>query len=54
VVELRTTVHGYMPSLGAGSGGSTLSRGLFWGIQRRLHVAISRRYLARLVDQASR
>ena len=54
VLELRTTVDGFMPSLGAWSEGSTRTRALSWEIQRRLHVAISRRYLARLVDQASR
>jgi hypothetical protein len=53
-LELRTTVDGFMPRLGAGTGGAISTRALLWEIQRRLHVAISRRYLARLVDQAAR
>lgn len=53
-LELRTTVDGFHPRLGARSTGSTGPRALPWEIQRRLHVAISRRYLSRLVDQASR
>ncbi len=53
-VELRTTVDGFVPRLGRGTGGSGLTGALSWEFQRRLHVAISRRYLARLVDRVSR
>lgn len=53
-LELRTTVDGFAPRLGRGSGGSSWRGSLPWKIQRRLHVAISRRYLALLVDQAAR
>jgi hypothetical protein len=53
-LELRTTVEGFVPRLGAGRGRANLVGAISWKIQRRLHVAISRRYLTRLVDRASR
>jgi hypothetical protein len=52
-LELRTTVDGFLPRLGARSGGAGWTA-LPWEVQRRLHVAVSRRYLALLVDRASR
>jgi hypothetical protein len=53
-LELRTTVDGFLPRLAGAQGGFHPARALSWKIQRRLHVAISRRYLMRLVDRASR
>ena len=49
-LELRTAVEDFAPRLGGRNG----TRALSWQLQRRLHVAISRRYLAGLVEQASR
>jgi hypothetical protein len=53
-LELRTTVNGFLPRLARRTGSWGWIGALSWEIQRRLHVAISRRYLGRLVDQASR
>jgi hypothetical protein len=53
-LELRTTVDGFLPRLAGGRGRSNPVRALAWRLQCRLHVAISRRYLMRLVDGASR
>ena len=53
-LELRATVDGYFPRLGSGPEGPGWRGALPWQIQRRLHVAVSRRYLALLVDRASR
>ena len=53
-LELRETVDGYFPRLGSGPEGPGWRGALPWQIQRRLHVAVSRRYLALLVDRASR
>ena len=52
-LELRTTVDGFHPRL-AGATGSNWISALSWASQRRLHLAVSRRYLTDLVDQASR
>jgi hypothetical protein len=53
-LELRTTVDGFVPRLARRTGAWGWVGALSWEIQRRLHVAISRRYLGRLVDEASR
>ena len=53
-LELRTTVDGFVPRLGGRAGRPDWSRALSWELQRRLHVAISRRYLTRLAEKAAR
>jgi hypothetical protein len=53
-LELRTTVDGFLPRLAGGRGRSNPAAAVCWKLQRRLHVAITRRYLMQLVDRASR
>jgi hypothetical protein len=49
-LELRTSVEGFRPRLA----GPNWIGAVAWESQRQLHLAVSRRYLARLVDRASR
>jgi hypothetical protein len=53
-LELRTTVDGFLPRLAPRTGRWGWIGALSWEIQRRLHTAISRRYLGKLVEQAPR
>jgi hypothetical protein len=49
--ELCTAVSGFFPRLGARSGLPRWSGALYEQAQRRLHVAISRRYFGRLITE---
>jgi hypothetical protein len=52
-VELRAAVHGFFPRLGIRPGRPRWIGGLYDVAQVRAHVAISRRYFARLIAEAS-
>ena len=51
--ELRAAVHGFFPRLGIRPGRPRWIGGLYDVAQVRAHVAISRRYFARLIAEAS-
>lgn len=51
-VELRMAVTGYFPTLGPRPGWPFWSGALYDLLQRRLHLALSRRYFARLIAGA--
>jgi hypothetical protein len=53
-VELRSSVTGFHPRLGARPGFPAWTGGLYTRAQARLHDAIGRRFLARLAGSASR
>jgi hypothetical protein len=50
--ELRAAVTGFVPRLGRRAGLPGWSGALYEHIQRRAHVAISRRYFRRLIEEA--
>lgn len=50
--ELRAAVTGFVPRLGLRPGFPRWSGALYDHVQRRLHVAISRRYFRRLIEEA--
>jgi hypothetical protein len=54
VVELRATIDGFFPRLGTRPGGPPWTGALYWHVQRRLHISISRRYFRRLIAEGSR
>ena len=51
---VRSTIRGFFPSLAAREGERDWTGALYSQVQSRVHVAISRRYFARLVDEARR
>jgi hypothetical protein len=51
--ELRAAVTGFVPRLGLRPGSPRWSGALYDHVQRRLHVAISRRYFRRLIEEAA-
>jgi hypothetical protein len=51
---VRSTIRGFLPSLAARQGERDWTGALYSQVQNRRHVAISRRYFARLVDEARR
>lgn len=53
-LELSSTIHGFVPSLAARPGEPHWTGALYDQVQSRIHVAISRRYFARLVAEAPR
>jgi hypothetical protein len=50
--ELRSTIRGCFPALAARSGKPGWTGALYEHLQSRLHVAISRRYFTRLLEEA--
>jgi hypothetical protein len=52
-VELRSAIRGFYPRLAAREGRSDRTGALYNSVQSRIHVAISRRYFARLAEEAS-
>jgi hypothetical protein len=53
-LELRSTIRDFFPTLAARDGGPHWTGTLYNQVQSRVHVAISRRYFARLIDGAAR
>jgi hypothetical protein len=53
-VELRSAITGFFPALAAKPGYPHWTGALYAHVQARLHVAISRRYFARLIREAPR
>jgi hypothetical protein len=53
-VELRSAIAGFAPRLGARPAAPAWTGRLYTAVQARIHVAISRRYFARLVREAAR
>jgi hypothetical protein len=51
---VRSTIRGFFPSLAARQGERDWTGALYSQVQSRVHVAISRRYFARLVREARR
>jgi hypothetical protein len=51
---VRSTIRGFFPSLAARQGERDWTGALYSHIQSRIHVAISRRYFARLIAEARR
>jgi hypothetical protein len=51
--ELRAAVTGFVPRLGLRPGFPRWSGALYDHVQRRLHLAVSRRYFRRLIEEAS-
>jgi len=51
---IRSTIRGFFPSLAARQGKRDWTGALYSQVQSRVHVAISRRYFARLVGEAHR
>jgi hypothetical protein len=51
---VRSTIRGFFPSLAARQGERDWTGALYSQIQSRVHVAISRRYFARLIREARR
>jgi hypothetical protein len=49
---VRSTIRGFFPSLAARDGERDWTRALYGQVQSRAHVAISRRYFARLIAEA--
>lgn len=49
---LRSTIRGFFPSLAARQGEPDWTGALYNQVQSRIHVAISRRYFARLIEEA--
>jgi hypothetical protein len=52
--ELRSAITGFFPALAARPGLPEWTGALYAHVQARLHVAISRRYFARLIAEACR
>ncbi|MDQ2969160.1 MAG: hypothetical protein M3R37_12690 [Actinomycetota bacterium] len=51
---VRSTIRGFFPSLAARQGERDWTGALYSQVQSRTHVAISRRYFARLISEARR
>jgi hypothetical protein len=51
---VRSTIRGFFPSLAARQGERDWTGALYSQVQSRLHVAVSRRYFARLIREAHR
>lgn len=51
---LRSAIQGFFPRLAARRGGPNWTGALYNRVQSRIHVAVSRRYFARLVAEAPR
>ena len=51
---VRSTIRGFFPSLAARQGERDWTGALYSQVQSRVHVAISRRYFARLINEARR
>jgi len=51
---VRSTIRGFFPSLAARQGERDWTGALYSQVQSRIHVAISRRYFARLIAEARR
>jgi hypothetical protein len=51
---VRSTIRGFFPSLAAREGERDWTGALYSQVQSRIHVAISRRYFARLIREARR
>lgn len=51
---VRSTIRGFLPSLAARRGRPDWTGALYNRVQSRIHVAISRRYFARLIAEARR
>jgi hypothetical protein len=51
---VRSTIRGFFPSLAARQGERDWTGALYSQVQSRAHVAISRRYFARLIEEARR
>jgi hypothetical protein len=51
---VRSTIRGFFPSLAARQGERDWTGALYSQVQSRVHVAISRRYFARLIEEAGR
>ena len=52
-IELRSTITRFFPALAARAGRPDWTGALYSHVQSRAHVAISRRYFARLIEEAS-
>jgi hypothetical protein len=48
----RSAIRGFFPSLAARQGEPDWAGALYTRLQSRIHVAVSRRYFARLIDEA--
>jgi len=53
-LRLRSTITGFFPALAARPGEPDWTGALYSQVQRRVHLAISRRYFTRLITQAGR
>jgi hypothetical protein len=53
-LRLRSTITGFFPALAARPGEPDWTGALYSQVQRRVHLAISRRYFARLTREAGR
>ena len=49
---LRSTITGFFPALAARPGEPDWTGALYSQVQRRIHLAISRRYFSRLIGRA--
>ena len=54
LIELRSAIAGYYPTLAARPGAPAWTGELYDQIQARIHARISRRYFQRLIDRAAR
>ena len=52
-IELRSAIRGFYPSLAAHEGRRDWTGALYNSVQSRIHVAISRRYFARLAAESA-
>jgi hypothetical protein len=52
-LQLASAIHGFFPTLAARAGGPTWTGALYNLVQTRIHVAICRRYFARLIASAA-
>jgi hypothetical protein len=53
-LDLRSAIRGFLPALAARAGRPHWTGALYNQVQNRIHVAISRRYFARLIRGAAR
>jgi len=53
-LRLRSTITGFFPALAARPGEPDWTGALYSQVQRRVHLAISRRYFTRLIGETSR
>lgn len=51
-LDVRSTIRGFFPSLAARTGGPDWTGALYNQVQSRIHLAVSRRYFARLIADA--